>query len=52
MDPKVIKLLDEIKKLLILSLIEKGVRGKRIAKVLGIDAAAVSRIVSPKGAGK
>jgi predicted transcriptional regulator len=43
-----IELLEQIKRLLILNLSEQGVQGKRIAAVLGVDAAIVSRILSPK----
>lgn len=48
MDAKIASLLEDIKKLLVLHLIERGVPGKRIAEVLNVDAATVSRIVSPK----
>jgi predicted transcriptional regulator len=43
-----IETLEEIKRLLILILSEQGVQGKRIAAVLGVDPAIVSRILSPK----
>ena len=52
MDEKIARLLDDIKRLMILHLIDRGVQGKRIADVLGVDAAIVSRIVSPKKAKK
>jgi predicted transcriptional regulator len=52
MDKKIIDLLDDIKRLLILDLIDRGVKGKRIADVLNVDAAIVSRIISPKKAKK
>lgn len=48
MDKKIASLLEDIKRLMILSLIDRGVKGKRIADVLNVDAAIVSRIVSPK----
>ena len=35
----------DIKKLLILDLIKKGVQSKEIAAVLGVDAAIITRIV-------
>jgi predicted transcriptional regulator len=50
MDKKIVDLLEDIKRLLILSLVEKGMQGKRIAEVLGVDPAVVSRIVAPKKA--
>ena len=43
-----VEMLEQIKRLLILILSEQGVKGKRIAAVLGVDAAIVSRILSPK----
>ncbi len=52
MDKKIASLLDDIKKLMILDLAERGVKGKRIADVLGVDAAIVSRVLSPKKTGK
>lgn len=48
MDAKIISLLEDIRKLMVLHLTERGVQGKRIAEVLNVDAASVSRIVSPK----
>jgi predicted transcriptional regulator len=48
MDKKIAGLLEDIKRLMILDLIDRGVKGKRIADVLKVDAAIVSRIVSPK----
>jgi predicted transcriptional regulator len=50
MEEKIGSLLEDIKKLIILSLDERGVKGKRIAAVLGVDAAVVSRILSTKKA--
>ncbi|HXN00217.1 MAG TPA: hypothetical protein VN982_17270 [Candidatus Dormibacteraeota bacterium] len=47
MNEQIIDLLEDIKKLMILHLIERGVQGKRIATVLNVDAAIVSRIISP-----
>jgi predicted transcriptional regulator len=48
MDKKIIELLEDIKKLMILNLIERDVQGKRIAEVLGVDPAIVSRLISVK----
>lgn len=45
MDDKFIKILEEIKKLLILDLITKGIQGKDIAQVLGVDKSTIARIV-------
>lgn len=45
MDKRVTQLLEEIKKLLVLSLVERDVQGKRIAAVLGVDPAVISRLV-------
>lgn len=47
-DQKQIELLEQIKRLLMLNLKQQGVEGKRIAEVIGVDAAIVSRILSPK----
>jgi predicted transcriptional regulator len=47
-DKQIVALLEDIKRLIVLDLIDRGVQGKRVAKVLNIDPAAVSRIVSPK----
>ena len=43
-----VELLEQIKRLLVLGLNQQGVQGKRIADVLGIDPAIVSRILSAK----
>lgn len=48
MDKEIIGLLEAIRRLMILDLIERGVQGKRIAEVLNVDAATISRVVSPK----
>lgn len=40
--------LEEIKRLLILGLINQGVKGKDIASVLEVDPAIISRIISGK----
>lgn len=40
--------LEEIKRLVILGLINQGVKGKDIAKVLEVDPAVISRILSGK----
>ena len=52
MDEKIANLLEDVKRLMILSLTERGVRGKRIAEVLNVDGAVVSRILSAKKAKK
>ncbi len=43
-----VEVLEQIKRLLILGLNHQGVQGKRIAEVMGVDAAIVSRILSSK----
>lgn len=43
-----IEILEQIKRLLVLILSEQGVQGKRIAAVLGVDPAIISRILSSK----
>jgi len=45
MDTDIKKLLIDIKKLLILSLISKGVKSKDIASTLDVDAAIITRLV-------
>ncbi len=40
--------LEEIKRLLILGLVNQGVKGKDIAAMLEIDPAIISRMISPK----
>jgi len=40
-----VKELDAIKRLLVLQLLTSGVQGKDIARALGVDASAVSRLV-------
>jgi predicted transcriptional regulator len=52
MDEKTVELLEEIKKLLILAIANQGTQGRRIAEVLGVDPAVVSRILSGKRAKK
>jgi Mn-dependent DtxR family transcriptional regulator len=42
------KLLEDIKKLMILELIEKGVQSKDIASILKIDPATITRLVPRK----
>jgi hypothetical protein len=44
MDKKVAELLEDVKKLLILDLVTKGVQSKNIAHALGVDNAVISRI--------
>lgn len=48
MDEKVVKLLEDIKKLLILDLIRCNVQSKDIANTLGVDSATISRLVPRK----
>ncbi len=48
MDKKAIQTLEDIKKLLVLSLINKGMQGTDIALVLGVDKATISRMVPSK----
>lgn len=40
--------LEEIKRLIILGLINQGVKGKDIATMLEVDPAIISRMISPK----
>lgn len=40
--------LEEIKRLIILGLINQGVKGKDIATMLEVDPAIISRLISPK----
>lgn len=42
---QIIKLLEDIKKLLVLGLITRGAQGKDIAQVLGVDKSTITRIV-------
>jgi FixJ family two-component response regulator len=44
MDTKVAELLEDLKKLLILDLVAKGVQSKNIAYALGVDNAVITRI--------
>jgi len=48
MDKQTVKLLGDIKKLLILLLIKQSVQSKEIAEILGIDPAIISRMVARK----
>lgn len=45
MDRQIAKTMEDIKKLLILELIARGVQGKDIAQVLGVDKSTITRIV-------
>lgn len=45
MDEKIADLLEDVKRLLILDLVAKGVQSKHIAKVLGVDNSVITRIV-------
>ena len=40
--------IEEIKRLLVLGLIQQGVKAKDIATVLEVDPATISRMISPK----
>jgi predicted transcriptional regulator len=46
-EQKYLAILEQIKRLIIPSLSQQGVEGKRIAQVMGVDAAAISRVLSP-----
>jgi len=48
MDKKVTGLLEDIKKLLILDLVAKGVQAKDIAEVLGVGKSTIAGIVSAR----
>lgn len=48
MDEKITKLLEDIKVLLMLQLINNDVSGKKIADALGVDPATISRTLNPK----
>ncbi len=45
MDKKIVQLLEDIKKLLILDLVAKGIQSKHIARVLNVDNAVITRTV-------
>ena len=45
MDKKIIELLEDIKKLTILDLIEGGIQANVIADILGVDKGTISRLV-------
>lgn len=45
MDQKVVTLLEDVKKLLILDLVAKGIQSQHIAEVLGVDGAVITRLV-------
>jgi predicted transcriptional regulator len=47
-EQQLLEVLEQIKRLLILTLDEQDVEGKRIAEVMAVDPAVVSRILSPK----
>ncbi|MBI3290001.1 hypothetical protein HYZ78_01250 [Candidatus Microgenomates bacterium] len=46
MDDKAVKLLEDIKKLHVLTLIKQGVQSKEIAEAFGVDPAIISRMIS------
>jgi predicted transcriptional regulator len=48
MDKQSIKLLEEIKKLIVLQLINQGVQSKDVAATLNVDPAVISRMVPRK----
>lgn len=48
MEQKIVDALEDIKRLLILDLVAKGIQSKHIAEVLGVDNAVVTRIVSAR----
>jgi FixJ family two-component response regulator len=45
MEKNIATLLEDVKKLMILDLIVKGIQAKHIAQVLGVDQATITRIV-------
>lgn len=45
MDKKIVELLEDIKKLLILDLIARDVQAKDVAQVLGVNKSTITRIV-------
>jgi len=45
MDARIASLLEDVKRLLILDLVNKGVQSSHIAQVLGVDKAVITRIV-------
>ena len=47
-DKREMDTLEQIKRLLILGLSAQGIKGNKIADAIGVDAATVSRILSPK----
>lgn len=48
MDDKVVALLEDIKKLMILDLVVRGVQAKDVADVLGVGKSTISGIVSAR----
>jgi predicted transcriptional regulator len=46
-DEKILRVLEDIKKLLILQLISQGKKQREIAEALGVDPAVISRLVTP-----
>lgn len=48
MDKKVVELLEDIKKLLILDLIVRDIQAKDIAEVLNVSKSTITRIVSAR----
>lgn len=47
-DSEKLEPLEEIKRLLVLGLVNQGVQGRDIARVLEVDPAVISRMVNPK----
>lgn len=48
MDKRIVELLEDIKRLLILDLVAKGVQAKDIAEVLGVAKSTIAGIVSAR----
>ena len=48
LEERMVKVLEDIKKLLIFALIKQGVQSREIAEALGVDPAIISRMISRK----
>ena len=46
-DEKILKVLEEIKTLLVIQLLSQGKKQKEIATALGVDPSVISRLVTP-----
>lgn len=44
-EERMVRALEDVKKLLILGLIKEGIKSKEIAAILGVDPAVISRMV-------